>query len=529
MSQGYGYAVLPDQNAAADTQYLVGSTTKAFTAAAIGLLVHDPSYPELRWTSPIQHFIPEDFALEDEHATAHSTIEDALSHRTGLPRHDLIEGLANDTISKIVRRMRYLPMTAGPRTLWQYCNNMYAVMADMLQTILGRDLETIFQNNLWKPLGMSSTTFANSLDEQTKQSLDLARGYYWNPLADVDCTPDYQGEYVPELYESSTANPGAGGIYSTANDYALWIKALLGATDTSKPANQSSPISSALLRDLFTPRSILPESEYELDSTYAFITPPLYALGWFTVQIGGETLVFHGGVQTGFGTEVYMNPGRSFGLVTMANTAGTSNAAGAIIASELLRQKLNLTHATEDSVFGLEGTLAQLSKMTLGLPRRRRLRSKPSLKLQTQTPPRETLPLPLPLTEFAGQYRHPGYGPINLTTIISHSSSSSCEILEGLLYPRVNPLKIQLFHHSSTAFDVRYFSPHGLGDVETGKSIVWEHETNEDGEDDAQAFFTLGLDDEVEAMGIEIEEAMVEMARKGEKGWREGMVWFEKV
>ena len=429
MSQGYGYAILPDQNATADTQYLTGSTTKAFTAAAAALLVHDPRYPHVKWTSPIQHFIPEDFALEYNHATAHTTIEDALSHRTGLPRHDLIEGLLNDTPSKLVGRMRYLPMTAEPRTLFQYCNNMYAVMTDMLQTILGQDLETILANNFWKPLGMWSTTFTNPLDLEARQSLRLARGYYWNPIANVDPTSDCQHEYVPEPYEDNSANPGAGAPYSTVNDYALWIKALLDAADSSRPANLSSPISPRLLHDLFTPRSILPEDEYDLDSPYAFITPPLYALGWFTLQVGGETLVIHGGAQTGFGADVYMLPERGFGIITMANTAYTSNLAGGVIASRLLGQKLNLTRAPEESAFYFEATFAGLSKLTSRRSARRRFRSESSPKRWTQTSEQKSLPLPFPMTDFAGSYSHPAYGPINFTAAVSRASSPPREIL----------------------------------------------------------------------------------------------------
>ena len=530
--QGYGYAVLPDQNATADTQYLTGSTTKAFTAAAAGLLVHDQSYPDIKWTTPIQHFIPNNFALEDDYATAHTTVEDALSHRTGLPRHDLIEGQANDTISKLVSRMRYLPTTAEPRTLYQYCNNMYAVMAHMLQTILGQDFETILANSLWKPLGMLSTTFNNPFNGDAKQSHRLARGYYWNVVPNVDCSVDGEGKYIPEPYESSTANPGAGGIYSTVNDYALWINALLDTASGSRPTNLSSPISPQLLHDLFTPRSIVPETEYELDSPNAFITPPLYGLGWFTLQIGGETLVLHGGVQTGFGAEVYMLPGRSFGIVTMANTQGTSNTAGNIIAFHLMKQKLTRTHGSEEAISEPGVSFAGLSKSTSRLPRSRRAQSMSPPKRQNQTLHHKAMPLPRPLSDFAGLYSHPAYGPINFTTTISHTSSPPHEILEGLFYPRLNPVKVELFHSTDTAFIVRYFSPHGLGDVVTGDGIVWEHLTSEDGDDaaEARAFLTLGLNGDVEAMGIEIEEAMVEMAReKGERYWRDGMIWFNKI
>ena len=177
--KGYGLSSLPDVRATADTQYFTGSTTKAFTAAAAALLVHDDKYPDVEWTSPINEFIPADFALEDPHATTHTSIEDALSHRSGLPRHDLMYGQLNDTPSSVVQRIRYLPMTAEPRTKFQYCNIMFGVITDLIETVTGQKLEAVLRDNFWKPLGMSSTTF--TIPSAVGENSRLARGYYWDP------------------------------------------------------------------------------------------------------------------------------------------------------------------------------------------------------------------------------------------------------------------------------------------------------------------------------------------------------------
>lgn len=80
-----------------------------------------PSSPfaKLDWTTPIASLIPDDFVLmDDAWATAHITLEDALSHRTGLPRHDKstshwVDGEDGDrrvaTPRDVVRSLRYLP------------------------------------------------------------------------------------------------------------------------------------------------------------------------------------------------------------------------------------------------------------------------------------------------------------------------------------------------------------------------------------------------------------------------------------
>ena len=106
------------------TLFYAGSTTKAFTAAALSLLIDNSSqYANIQWDSPISQLIREDFVLENEYATSHVTLEDALSHRTGMPRHDMSYGGHYDGHPAgprdLVRSLRWLPLTAEPRTRFQ--------------------------------------------------------------------------------------------------------------------------------------------------------------------------------------------------------------------------------------------------------------------------------------------------------------------------------------------------------------------------------------------------------------------------
>lgn len=127
----------------------------------MSLLVDDEFFPEVQWKTPISHLIRDDFVLEDEWATAHITIEDSLSHRTGMPRHDNSYGghysghraRAKD----ITRALRYLPMTAEPRTTYQYCNMMFVVASHVIETLTGRFLGDLLKERIWNPLGMRST------------------------------------------------------------------------------------------------------------------------------------------------------------------------------------------------------------------------------------------------------------------------------------------------------------------------------------------------------------------------------------
>lgn len=518
--KGYGYATLPDGKATADTQYFTGSTTKAFTAAAAALLVQDERYPDVQWTSPISDFIRGDFVLEDEHATTHTTIEDALSHRSGLPRHDLIYGQANDTPSLVVQRIRYLPLTAEPRTVWQYCNIMFGVMTDLLETVMGIELEQILHDRFWKPLGMLSTSF--TIPSTDSAGSRLARGYYWHAQSELDNPSTRKGSYVPEPYIDIFPISGAGATISTVNDYALWAKAWLDVADASKPANKSSPITKRMFRDLVTPRSVISDYSDDVDEL-DFITPPGYALGWITTKVLGETLVAHDGGLTGFGTGLYLIPAKGYAIASMGNTAITSNIVSSIVTSRLLIQKLGFGALQEASIAEVQNRLRAVSQVPLPSSDRPPRRPSKELKKNLQT---SSLPLPGSIADFAGLYDHPAYGSINLTV-------ASDKVLEGIFYPRTWPTKIRLSHTTDTVFAVDVFSPHGLGDIATGESVVWTGDGIiwENDEEASQAVFKFGLDGEVvETMGIELEESMVELARsKGPKFWKEGMIWFTKA
>ena len=63
--------------------------SKSFIAAAISLLVNDDNFPDVKWTTPVSQLLKDDFVLSDSWYTEQVTIEDMLSHRSGLPEYVL--------------------------------------------------------------------------------------------------------------------------------------------------------------------------------------------------------------------------------------------------------------------------------------------------------------------------------------------------------------------------------------------------------------------------------------------------------
>lgn len=131
---------------------------------------------------------------------------------------------------------------------------------------------------------------------------------------------------------------GAGSVISNVLDYAKWIKALIG---------RSEPISKDGYKALLTSRSIL---EIEIgEEPSPFTGPQTYALGWFTGSYQGYEFFTHSGGMEAFGAEVIFFPKLKYGIVSLGNTASTSNAVEERLMWHLIDEKLGVP---EEERFG---------------------------------------------------------------------------------------------------------------------------------------------------------------------------------
>ena len=280
----------------------------------------EEAYKDIKWTTPISTLIGDDFVLPDYYATTHTTLEDALSHRSGMPRHDMSYGGPNFTRRDVVRSLRNLPLTAEPRTKFQYCNMMFVTVAVALEAVTGQWLGDFLRERIWEPLGMETTFFA--LPDAQKAVKDgkaeMAKGYKWEAEREEFRELDYM-----EGYELS----GAGGVISTVLDYAQWMKMML---------NQAPPLSKQGHEALAYPRVVAEKPSPPFDAQL------LYALGWSIMTYHGERVMFHDGGLVGFGTELFLLPGRNWGIVLMGNTAETSNYAETCLMYHLIDEFLGV-------------------------------------------------------------------------------------------------------------------------------------------------------------------------------------------
>ncbi|MEO7360752.1 MAG: serine hydrolase domain-containing protein, partial [Gemmatimonadaceae bacterium] len=90
----------------ADTRFAIGSTTKAMSVLALGMLVDEG---KVRWEAPVIDYLP-GFRLSDPYVTRELTVRDLLTHRTGLGNADLLWTGADYSSDEIFKRTATIPL-----------------------------------------------------------------------------------------------------------------------------------------------------------------------------------------------------------------------------------------------------------------------------------------------------------------------------------------------------------------------------------------------------------------------------------
>ena len=360
----------------------------------------------------------------------HITLEDAASHRTGMPRHDASYS-ENNTVRDVVRNLRHLPMTAPLRTKWQYCNMMFVVLSHVVETLTGMWLGDFLRQRIWAPLSMSSTYFALRDAEKavSTQGKTIARGYYWQNSSQ---------RYVAEAWLDGPRETGDGAIISTVLDYAAYLRAMM---------DQAAPLSAAGHAALSTPRSFADPVQ-----RFRTVGPLTYGLGWELGTYRGEALIYHRGAVRGFGALMLYLPWRKWGVAMMANTMLTSNEVEEILLYALLDRVLRTPEQEKiDWWMRIEERKEREPRGWVGA--RERL---------FPDAPEKPIPLSLPLREYVGVYESVGYGVLNVTTLATELDGSggveSGRMGEGVLradLKKASGVGVELEHVSGEYFLVK--------------------------------------------------------------------------
>ena len=301
-SGGFGYRdVSKKLPVTENTIFAIGSCTKAFTSTAIGMLVDKGM---LEFDTPVINYIP-DFRLFDDYATKNVTLRDMMSHRTGLPRHDLV-WYGNPTSSRedLFKLLRYMEPSKPFRTTWQYNNFMFMTAGYIVEKMSGKKWEDYVKDNILFPLGMNDTYF-----------------YYNDFRSNPETAVPYGEEVVDKKanlkvmpFRDIMAMGPAGSINSTAKDMAKWVTLQLnGGTYENKKI-----VSFSSLNKLQSPSMVINSAPNEN------VGYQQYGMGWMITNYRNHIRVEHGGNIDGFTASVCLLPMDSIGIVVLSNKNETT-------------------------------------------------------------------------------------------------------------------------------------------------------------------------------------------------------------
>ena len=401
LCEGFGQADLEGgQPVTADTHFPIASDTKAFTAATLCLLADAGS---LDLDAPVRDVLPW-FAMHDPHATELVTPRDLLSHRTGLPRHDLVWfGDTTMSLEETTRRLRHLPMSRPVRTAWDYNNLCYIAAGHLIEVVTGMSWREAVTTSLLEPLGMTRTAFS---------AQDPAIGQLAWPYKAT--STGFARQALPARSTSDKAGP-AGGLVSTIADLAQWLLARLGQRTEVLPA--------AALEEMHRPSMLGGISLDQFDE----IASLGYGLGCQVESYRGRRLVHHGGNILGYSSDVCIVPGAGIGMAVLTN-----------LDSSYLR--LPLMYGILDQLYG--DTDAGLGARVHDL--QTALLTGHSEARDHRQHAASRAPASRDLSAFSGTYVHPAYGELKI------------RVDDGVLVPDFHDAgdRLRMVHRGYDAWDL---------------------------------------------------------------------------
>jgi CubicO group peptidase (beta-lactamase class C family) len=359
----------------ADTIFQIASLTKAFTSAAIGMLVDEG---KLNWDDRVIDHLPE-FRMHDPWVTRELTIRDLLTHRSGLGlgAGDLLFWpRARSTRAEIVAAMRHLEPETSFRTAYAYDNLLYVVAGEVLGAVSGVAWEDFVEERIMKPLGM---TACRALPERVEGNPNRA-----TPHMLVD------GELETTFFSGGGATAAAGAINCNVSGLARWAAMHLAGGKLPDGARLLSEDTHA---ELFEPVTLIPVADQQREHGRTHFAA--YALGWGLKDFFGYLHVSHSGGLLGMTTYIAMLPELDVAVIALTNQ--WSAAAGAIT-SEILQT--STASSPEDWVeiyaAGAAEEADEATKAVEDAFAARNADSRPSLALEA----------------YSGRYRDPWYGDV---------------------------------------------------------------------------------------------------------------------
>ena len=323
-AKGYGVRSL-NTNKKVDEHTIFGiaSNSKAFTAAALGMLMDEG---KLKWDDKVTDYLP-DFKMYNPYVTEDFTIRDLLTHRSGLGlgSGDLMFWPDSNSFTKtdIIHNLRYLKQVSSFRTKYDYDNLMYIVAGEIVAKVSGMSWENFIETKILQPLDMTETGTSFKRLKDKSNVID--------PHAPVD------GKVKVIRRDWSENADAAGGLNSNLADMSKWVIMQMNNGKYGEGLNKTL-FTESVHNDMWSPQTIIASGSKTVYNSHF----SAYGLGWFLTDVKGYLQASHTGGLAGNVTQITLLPELKLGILVFTNQQS-----GAAFTA--------ITNTIKDSYLGITG------------------------------------------------------------------------------------------------------------------------------------------------------------------------------
>ncbi len=359
-AKGYGLREYgKEEKVDANTLFVIASCSKAFTTAALAILV---DRGKIKWDDRVIDYLP-DFQMYDPWVTNEFTIRDLVTHRSGLATFsgDFLWLGSNYDRKEVIRRARYLKPVSSFRSKYGYQNIMFITAAEIIETVTDTSWGDFIKNHFLNPLKMTNT---NTSYKELATTENKAKAHY-RKNGEIKVYTDIQKDNAG----------GALGINSSVNDLAQWIRLQL---------NRGKIDSVVIFSE---------EQSKEMWSNQTALGEMNYGLGWFIRYRNGKKMLYHGGGMPGMISTVVLIPEENFGFAILSN------------------METGMVSAIRDYIIDLFTGIEpkDYNKIMLDKWKERLQKFEDELKRREEVRVKNTSPS-LPLEKYCGKYEDKMYG-----------------------------------------------------------------------------------------------------------------------
>ncbi len=206
----------------------LASLTKVVATTAMAMILYERGLLDLE--APVTAIVPE-VAGHDDQRRSEITLRMLLAHTSGLPAYEKLY-LRVKAREALLQAAFTSPLATAPGARAEYSDIGFIVLGVALEHLADERLDAFCQREIFGPLGMARTTFNPAAALR-------------NSIPPTDDDPSFRHRIIQSEVQDENASvlggvAGHAGLFSTAEDLAIFAHAMLTADTPSSGATRSN-------------------------------------------------------------------------------------------------------------------------------------------------------------------------------------------------------------------------------------------------------------------------------------------------